>query len=80
MSKPVIEKVVNISILKRTYVKPATQTVNKDLMKHIEDVVCHAIHVFLGISRSDPLFNPTGELGEQHVLCSPGRASVTETL
>jgi hypothetical protein len=80
MSKLVTEKVVNKSLLKKTYVKPTTQAVNTVLMKHIEDVVGPATHLSLGISRSSPLFNPTGKLGEQHVVCAPNRAAVTETL
>jgi hypothetical protein len=49
-------------------------------MKHIEDIVCTATHLSQGISRSSPLFNPTGNLGEQYVLCAPSKATVTEIL
>jgi hypothetical protein len=80
MSKPVTEKVVNKSLQKKTYVRSTTQAVHKDLMKHIEDVLCPATHLSLGISRSIPLFSPTGKLGEQHVVCAPSKATVTETL
>jgi hypothetical protein len=54
MSKPVAEKAVNKS-LKRTYVRPTKQTVDKDLLKHVEDVVGPATHLSMGISRSSPL-------------------------
>jgi hypothetical protein len=80
MSKLVTEMVVNISLLKMTYVKPTTHAVQKDLMKQIEDVVCPAKHLSLGISRSYPHFNPTGKLGEQHVVCAPSKATVIEAL
>jgi predicted aspartyl protease len=79
MSKSVTEKVVNKSLLKKTYLEP-TKTVHKDLMKHIEDTVCPSTHLSQGISRRSPVFNPTRKLGEQHVLCAPSKATVTETL
>jgi hypothetical protein len=71
MSKPITKMVVNRSLLKKTYLKSTTKAVHEDLMKHIEDTVCPASHLSQGISRSSPFFNPTGKLGEQHVVCAP---------
>jgi hypothetical protein len=79
MSKPVTEKVVNISLMKRTSLK-LTKPVQKDLMKHIEDTVCLVTHLSQEITRCNPLFNPTGKLREQHDLCAPSNAAVSKTL
>ncbi len=49
-------------------------------MKHIEDTIGLATHLSQGMSRSSPLFNPTGKVGEHHVVYVPSKASVTETL
>ena len=78
MSKPVT-RVVNKSPMKKTYVK-TTKTVDNGLMKHIEDVIGPATHLTIGISRSSPLFKPTGKVGEEHIVCAPTKATVQETL
>ena len=49
------------------------------LIQYIEEKLVPVTHLSKGVSRSNPLFNPTGKKGDKHLLCSPPSTKVKAT-
>jgi hypothetical protein len=49
------------------------------LIQYIEEKLVPVTHISKGVSRSNPLYNPTGKKGDKHLLCSPPNTKVKST-
>jgi hypothetical protein len=49
------------------------------LIPYIEEKLVPVTHISKGVTRSNPLFNPTGKKGNKHVLCAPSNKVVKKT-
>ena len=49
------------------------------LIQYIEEKLVPVTHLSKGVSRSNPLFNPTGKKGDKHLLCSSSSTKVRST-
>ena len=46
------------------------------LIQYIEEKLVPVTHISKGVSRSSPLYNPTGKKRDKHLLCSPPNTKV----